>query len=392
MKLNKLVVSAVLFLFVLPVISFSQVYSQKDIINQYDPYVITINDLTVSTNDQDFRENNNYIIVVTAILGNEKVIKFLSKDDFLINSVKVGDDISQVSLTAKRNNSLILPASFNIPNNAGSIYLKIEGFSNVNANDVVALSQLSTSFCYVSSTLNGPMEQAYKYLSTSTDVNRPNNTLLTSAEVLQQNMKTRPDVFYLGNPIEVTYAIPQDPKKAVGTNILVQGKRGLESQIGTKFKDVINVTFTKYTDVKIVQSEPYYQKIKGVFQDITSQTMISPDKAPGFIEKAQDIISTDLVVGLKSGVYINDQVSKQYTDLMNLLKASVRVLSDSIQTTNNMMNSDEREALSYFESNLRDNDFDLDNQYVFDDYVSSSVNRGILQKEIDAIRRYYQIK
>jgi hypothetical protein len=392
MKLNKLVLSAVLFLFILPVIAFSQVYSQKDIINQYDPFVITINDMLISTNDEDFRENNNYIIVITAILGNEKVIKFLSKDDFMVNSVKVGDDISQISLTAKRNNSFILPASFNIPNNAGSIYLKIEGFSNVNAMDVIALSQLSTSFCYVSSTLYGPMEQAYKYLSTNTDINRPNNTLLTSAEVLQQNMKTRPDVFYLGNPVEITYAIPQDPKKSVGTNILVQGKRALESQIGTRLKDVINITFTKYTDVKIVQSEPYYQKIKGVFQDITSQTMISPDKAPGFIAKAQDIISSDLVVGLKSGVYLNDQVVRQYTNLMNLLKASVRVLSDSMQTTNDMMNSDEREALSYFETNLRENDFGLENQYVFDDYISSSVNRGVLQKEIDSIRRYYQIK
>jgi len=329
--------------------------------------------------------------VVTAILGNEKVIKFLSKDDFMVNSLKTYDEISQVSMTVKRNGSMILPASFNIPNNTGSIYLKIEGYSNVNPSDVTALSQLSTSFCYVSSTLNGPMEQAYKYLSTTTDINRPNNSLLTSAEVLQQNMKTRPDVFYLGNPMEITYAIPQDPKKAVGTNILVQGKRPLESTSG-RMKDVVNITFTKYTDVKIVQSQPYYQKIKGVFSDITSQTIIPADKAPGFIEKAQDVISSDLVVGLRADVYLNDQVSKQYTNLMNLLKAYVRVISDSLQTTNDMMNSDEREALAYFETNLKDNDFDLDNQYVFDDYVSSSVNRGILQKEIDAIRRYYQIK
>jgi hypothetical protein len=56
------------------------------------------------------------------------------------------------------------------------------------------------------------------------------------------------------------------------------------------------------------------------------------------------------------------------------------------------MLSDEREALSYFEINLKENDFNLDNQYLFDDYINSSVNRGLLQKEIDLIRRYYQIK
>jgi hypothetical protein len=77
---------------------------------------------------------------------------------------------------------------------------------------------------------------------------------------------------------------------------------------------------------------------------------------------------------------------------MNLLKAGVRVKSDSNQTTSEFMNSNEREALSYFEQNLKENDFNLDNQYLFDEYITSSVNRGIIQKEIDLIRRYYQIK
>jgi hypothetical protein len=56
------------------------------------------------------------------------------------------------------------------------------------------------------------------------------------------------------------------------------------------------------------------------------------------------------------------------------------------------MNSDERGALSYFEDNLRDNDFNLDNQYLYDDYINSSVNRGLLQTEIDLIKRYYEIR
>jgi hypothetical protein len=56
------------------------------------------------------------------------------------------------------------------------------------------------------------------------------------------------------------------------------------------------------------------------------------------------------------------------------------------------MLSHEREALSYFETNLKENDFNLDNQYLYDDYINSSVNRGVLQREIDLIRKYYQIK
>ena len=56
------------------------------------------------------------------------------------------------------------------------------------------------------------------------------------------------------------------------------------------------------------------------------------------------------------------------------------------------MKSDEREALNYFETNLKDNDFNLNNQYLYDDFINSSVNRGAIQKEIDIIRRYYQLK
>jgi hypothetical protein len=56
------------------------------------------------------------------------------------------------------------------------------------------------------------------------------------------------------------------------------------------------------------------------------------------------------------------------------------------------MNSNEREALSYFESNLKGNEFNVNNQYVYDEFIGSSANRGVIQKEIDAIKRYYQIK
>ncbi|MGH2575962.1 MAG: hypothetical protein ACRDFC_09720, partial [Ignavibacteria bacterium] len=64
----------------------------------------------------------------------------------------------------------------------------------------------------------------------------------------------------------------------------------------------------------------------------------------------------------------------------------------TLQTTNELMFSPEREAISYFENNLKQNELNLDNQYVFDDFISSSVNRGIIQKEIDLIKRYYQLK
>ncbi len=75
-----------------------------------------------------------------------------------------------------------------------------------------------------------------------------------------------------------------------------------------------------------------------------------------------------------------------------MLKPGIRAKSDTASTTEEFMKSDEREALNYFETNLKDNDFNLNNQYLFDDYINSSVNRGAIQKEIDIIRRYYQLK
>jgi hypothetical protein len=372
--------------------SYSQIYSYKDIVNQYDAYTLTLNELTLNTNDEDIKEHA-YVVIVTIYAGNEKITKFLYRDDLVMNSVKNYDDVFwSINFTVKRNNIILLPAMINIANQPSALTIKFEGYSNLNEGDIGLMNQLSTGFVYCSSNMYNLMDQAFKYLASSPDVNRPNSSLLTTAEVLQQNISKRPGVFYLGNPAEVNYVLPQDPKKVIGTNLLVQGKRTIESKVTLKANDQWIFNVTKLPDVKIVQSEPYYTKIKGVFQDLTSLQIVPEDRREGYLAKAQDVISEDLVVGRKAGVYINDQVVTQYTNLMNLLRAGIRVKSDSLSTTSDFMNSNEREALSYFEVNLKENDFNLDNQYLYDDYINSSVNRGIIQKEIDLIRRYYQIK
>lgn len=390
--MKKLLFILLFFVILLNGKSNSQVSSYKDIVNLYDAYTITLNEFTLNTNDEDIREHS-YVIIVTIIIGNEKVTKFLYPDDLIFNSMKNYDGVFWgINFTVKRNNTVLIPAHVGLSNKPNAVYIKFEGYSNMNEGDMSLMSQLSTSFVYCSSNMYDLMDQAYKYLANTPDINRPNSSLLTTAEVLRQNISTRPEVFYLGNPTEVTYVVPEDPRKVIGTNLLVQGKRTVEAKIGNKANDQWVFTVTKIPDVKIVQSQPYYIKIKGVFQDITAMQIIPIDRREGFIAKAQEIITEDMVPGRKTGVYLNDQVAKQFTNLMNLLKSGIKVKSDSNSTTSDFMNSDEREALSYFETNLRENDFNLENEYLFDDYINSSVNRGIIQKEIDLIRRYYQIK
>ena len=97
-------------------------------------------------------------------------------------------------------------------------------------------------------------------------------------------------------------------------------------------------------------------------------------------------------MGRKTGVYLNNEAIRQFTYLMNFVKAGIRAKSDTASETADFMKSDEREAFNYFETNLKDNDFNLNNQYLYDDFINSSVNRGAIQKEIDIIRRYYQLK
>lgn len=390
--MKKILFIFLFFVILLPVNTNSQVSSYKDIINQYDAYTITLNELTLNTNDEEIKEHA-YVVIVTVMIGNEKITKFLYPDDLIMNSVRNYDDVFwSINFTVKRNNTIIIPAQVGITNSPSSVMIKFEGYSNMNPGDQALMSQLSTSFVYCSSSMYELMDQAYKYLASSPDINRPNSSLLTTAEVLRQNIATRPGVFYLGNPTEVTYVVPQDPKKVIGTNLLVQGKQTVESKIGTKANDQWKFTLTKLPDVKIVQSQPYYVKIKGVFQDITAMQIIPIDKREGYIAKAQEIIAEEMVPGRKTGVYMNDQIAKQFTNLMNLLKSGIKVKSDTSSSTSDFMNSDEREALSYFEINLKENDFNLDNEYLFDDFINSSVNRGIIQKEIDLVRRYYQIK
>lgn len=119
---------------------------------------------------------------------------------------------------------------------------------------------------------------------------------------------------------------------------------------------------------------------------------IDENKREGLIARCNEVINEDLVMGRKAGVYINNEAIKQFTYLMNFVKAGIRAKSDTASETSDFMKSDEREALNYFETNLKENDYNLNNQYVYDDYINSSVNRGAIQKEIDIIRRYYQLK
>jgi hypothetical protein len=386
-------VSLVILLFAfLTSVSYSQVYSQKDIINQYDPFSITINELVLNTNDDEFTDHA-FVIMITVLAGNEKIDKFLYRDDLAVNSIKNNDDVYwSISFSVRRNNIILVPAMVNLPNSPVSVTIKAQGFSNMNEGDQALMNQLSTGFCYTTSSMFDMMDLTYKYLANSQDVNRPNASLFTTAEVLVQNISKRPEIYYLGNSAEVNYITPQDPQKVIGTNILVQGKRVLENKVTLKSPDQWNLTFTKLPDVRIVQTQPYYNKIRGVFNDLSALQTVSENKREGYLAKADEIIKEDLIIGRKANVYMNDQVVKQFDNLMYLLKAGIRVKSDTAYTTTDYMNSDEREALAYFENNLKENDFNLDNQYLYDDYINSSVNRGVLQSEIDLVKKYYEIR
>lgn len=391
--MNKTIkISIILLLFLFSSNIFSQIYSPKDIVNVYDPFTITIGDMVLNTNDEDFKEHN-FIIILTITIGPERIFKFLYKDDCLINNVKsYNDDYWAVNLTARKNNVILVPALNTIANNGGMVTIRLEGYTNLTPGDETMMSQLSTGYVYTSSSVYGSIEQAYKFIATSADVNKPNSSLLTSAEVLQRNIATRPGVFYLGNPMEVSYAVPEDPKKVIGTNLMIQGQKKIESKTTARSVDQLNFTITKYTDVKIVQGEGYYNKIRGVFNDIINLPVIDENKREGLIARCNEVITEDLVIGRKTGVYMNNEVIRQFTYLMNFLKAGIRAKSDTASTTNDFMKSDEREALTYMETNLKENDFNLNNQYLYDDYINSSVNRGSIQKDIDIIRRYYQLK
>ncbi len=388
---NKITLSLFLILFLCSS-AFSQIYSPKDIISIYDPFTITFGELVLNTNDDEFKEHN-YFVIVTITVGPEKIIKFFYKDDLQYNSMKnFSDDYWAVSFTAKKNNTVLIPSIFNIINNGGQISIKMEGYSNLTAGDETMMSQLSTAYVYTTSTMFGAMETAYKYLATSTDVNKPNQSLLTTAEVLQRNASTRVGIFYLGNPTEIIYGIPEDPDKSVGTNILLQGTKKVESKLSTKTADQWNFTITKQYDVKIIQGQAYYSKIKALFGDIMNMSRIDENKREGWISRCNDVITEDMVIGRSPNTYLNEQAVKQFTQLMNFLKADIRAKSDTASSTNDFMKSDEREALNYMEINIKEDNYNLKNEYIYDDFIHSSIGRGAIQKEIDLIRRYYQLK
>ena len=370
----------------------AQIYSTRDMINIYDPFTISFDNFVLNTNDDEFKEHN-HIVIATITVGADRIYKFFYKDDLMITNIKsTRDDIWQISFKVKKNNIVLIPALSNFINNNGQITIKLEGYSNLSPGDETVMNQLSTAYVYTGSQMYYAMELAYKYLATSADVCKPNTGMITSAEVLQRNISTRPGIFYLSNPYEVSYIIPKDPSKVIGTNILIQGQKKLESKITARNIDQWDITFTKYLDVKIVQNESYYAKAKALFSDISNMPRIDKYKSEGLIARCDEIIKEDLLIGGKSGVYLNDQVVEQLTYLMNFLKATIRAKSDTLETTSDVMRGDERNALSYFETNLKSTELNLQNQYLYDDFIAGAVNRGLIQKDIDILRKYYQIR
>ncbi len=71
--MNKIIkISIFLLLCLFSTNIFSQIYSQKDIVNIYDPFTITFGDLILNTNDDEFKDHN-FVIIVTITIGPEKI-------------------------------------------------------------------------------------------------------------------------------------------------------------------------------------------------------------------------------------------------------------------------------------------------------------------------------
>src|SRR4030095_1801358 len=100
---------------------FSQIYSPKDIISIYDPFTITFGELVLNTNDDEFKDHN-FLVVVTITVGPEKIVKFFYKNDLLLNTMKnFNDDYWAITFKPLKNNVVLVPALFNIPNHGSMI-------------------------------------------------------------------------------------------------------------------------------------------------------------------------------------------------------------------------------------------------------------------------------
>lgn len=379
-------------IFILVFLSFvfltgGKLFPQADnVITQYDPYIFSLKKLTFYYPDDDqLTANSKFVIVIRANLGSnaDAFIKFITPDKIGFDSFKDFKDgvLQEISLLDKK--GVLVPPLKDI---AGKNFLELQigGYADLTDLDFEKIKKISAAdIIPVSTALIELFSGIYFNYPYKNDVLNPSDELWAEAQSFLAGIDTRKKI-ELGN---IVFSVPMltDVKNIKFAENLVFGDRAVENKKQDMF-GIIN--FKQIKDEEMVNQMDYYVKVKEIFTKIGGTNIYSDEYF-----KIVDALNNIKLYSLKdrTNIYINTEARRQITQLIELLLVSSAIKVDTNKTAIGNISLQGQVAYDYFRDNIGSEKNRL-NKYIYNDYISDDLNKVKMQRELDLIRNYYNLK
>ena len=365
-------------------VSFSQV---DNFITQYDPYILSLKKYTFyyPVDDDPLSGTSNFVVVMRGNIGNQKdaFIKFITADQVGFDLAREFEDgyIQEVNALDKR--GILVPPSKDV---SGSYFLEltVSGYADLTDTDYEKMKKLSGSETVpVSTSMINSFAGIYHNYPQKTDIFKPTDETWAEAQAFLAGMNTRQKVD-LGT---ITFKSPMiaDIKNITASESLAAGDKTIENK---KTYAIAILNFKSLRDELMVYEQDYYKKLYEIFLKLAGNSIYQDDYF-----KVVDELNDFKAIGFKDrdDVYIVPEVKKQLGNILEVFILSTPIKVDTNKTSESMISIEGQVVIDYFRENIGGDKNRL-NKYIFDDYLSNDINRVKLQRDIDLIRNYYNIR
>lgn len=384
MKNLKKYLLVILLITIICNISYSQ---SENYINQYDPYVITLKKLTFyyPKDDDPLSMISNFVLVVSGTIGSQKdaFVRFITADKIAFESSKeyLEGYLQEVSIMDPR--GILIPPIKDM-NGSNFLELNIKGYADLSDVDYAKLKKLTDlGTLPVNASIASPFVGFYGFYGSKNEVFKPTDDNWAEAQVFLAGLGTRQKTECSG----INYIIPF---VTTVTNIksgdnFVPGDKVIEDK---KYNTMAIVGFKLVNNEILVAAQDFYKKLLERFMKLAGNSIYNDD-LPGIMEELNDFKA----VGFKdkNDIYISPEAKKQMMYILDLLILAQPIKADTATTTTGRIPLEGELVLDYFRANIT-GDKTKSNRYIYDDFIGNDMNRIKLQRELELVRNYYNLK
>ena len=263
------------------------------------------------------------------------------------------------------------------------LVLNIRLYAGFNETDYAKLKRISDEGTVtINSSIINPFMGFYSFYGSKNEVYKPTDENWAEVQVFLSGMGTRQKVDCGGIELVIPYVTTVTNIKS-GDNF-VPGDKVFEDK---KSNSMAIVNFKLVNNELLVMAQDYYKKLLDRFLKYAGNSIYN-DALPGIMEELNDFKS----VGFKdkNDVYVSPEAKKQLMYVLDLLILGQPIKADTTVNTSRIPLEGEL-VLDYFRSNIS-GDKTKSNRYIFEDFIGNDMNRIKLQRELELVRNYYNIK